>query len=271
MNWLQEVFGVEKPAIGMVHLLPMPGAPQHDACGGVDKIVREAAADLTALQEGGIDGVMFCNEHDRPYTLKADPAVVATMAFLIGCLRDSVRVPFGVDVLWDPCAALAVAKATGARFVREIFTGAYASDMGLWNTDAGGAQRYRQFLHAEGVRVLYNINAEFAAPLAMRPLGDLARSVAFSSLPDGICVSGPMTGHPLRVEDLRTVQEAVQPVPVFINTGARRENIAQLIGHADGVIVGSSLKVNGHTWNAVDPERVEAFMAALRLTRNGKT
>ncbi len=119
MSWLFDVFKVNKPAIGMIHLLPLPGAPQHDSTGGMSKILDAARRDLDALQEGGIDAAMFCNEHDRPYTLTADRAVTAAMAFVIGALRDSIRIPFGVDVLWDPCATLAVARATGGQFVRE--------------------------------------------------------------------------------------------------------------------------------------------------------
>lgn len=263
MTWLQTVFGVRKPVVGMVHLLPLPGTPRHDRAAGLPAIVDAARRDLMALQDGGIDSVMFCNEHDRPYTFQADPAVTAAMAGVIGMLHANIRVPFGVDILWDPKAALAVARAVGARFVREIFTGAYASDMGLWTTDAGGALRYRHLIAADDVHVLFNINAEFAAPLGSRPVATVAKSVAFSSVPDAICVSGPMTAHAVNAQDLIEVKEAVGDVPVFINTGARRDNIAELIRYADGVIVGSSLKVDGKTWNPVDPARVCDFMAAL--------
>ena len=73
---------------------------------------------------------MFGNENDGPYELSVDVASTATMAFVIGQLRDQIRVPFGVNVLWDPKSSIALAAATGAAFVREIFTGTYASDMG---------------------------------------------------------------------------------------------------------------------------------------------
>ncbi len=267
MSWLKDVFRVAKPAIGMIHFLPLPGAPEHDAAGGMDKIVNAARRDLEALQEGGIDGVMFCNEHDRPYTLAAGSPVVSAMAFAIGVLRREIRIPFGVDVLWDPQAALAIARACGGQYVREIFSGAYVSDMGLWNTDVGATFRFRRQIGAENVRTIFNINAEFAAPLAPRPLRDVARSVVFSSVPDALCVSGAMTGETVGADSLDEVKAVTGDVPVFINTGARRENIADLIQHADGVIIGSSLKVNGYTWNAVDPERVKEFMDALRQAR----
>jgi len=267
MSWLSDLFGISRPVIGMVHLLALPGSPLYDATIGMKGILERARRDLDALQEGGVDGVMFCNENDRPYTLRADPATIAAMAAVVGELRPAIRLPFGIDILWDPLAALAVAHATGASFVREVFTGVYASDMGLWNPSAGEALRYRRAIGAEKVRVLFNINAEFAAPVGNRPLAEVARSVAFSSMPDGICVSGPMTGVPVRAEDLRAVKEVVGSLPIFINTGARHDNLADLLPFADGVIVGSSLKVNGITWNPVDLERVRSFMAVVRQIR----
>ena len=129
------------------------------------------ARDLEALQGGGIDAVMFCNENDRPYRLDADiaprsrPCPTSSLR-----LRGELSVPFGVNVLWDPKATLAVAAATGAAFAREIFTGAFAGDFGVWVRTAGDAFRYRREVGAEGCRLLFNINAEFAAPLAPRPL-----------------------------------------------------------------------------------------------------
>src|SRR5215469_9197547 len=142
MTWLRDVFGEDKVAIGMVHLPALPGAPLYDGSTGIAGIRDRASADLEALQAAGFDAVMFCNENDRPYVFTAGIETVAAMSAVIAELRPLVSVPFGVDVLWDPRAALAVAKATGAAFVREIFTGAYVSDFGIWNTAVGETLRY---------------------------------------------------------------------------------------------------------------------------------
>lgn len=267
MSWIVETFAVPKPIIGMVHLPPCPGTPLYVRGTPVREAVARARQDLQALQEAGIDGVLFCNENDRPYTLQVDDVVVATVARIIGSLLDLVRVPFGVDILWDPVASLAVAKATGALFVREVFTGTYDSDMGLWSPRAGEALRYRSAIDAEDVRVLFNINAEFARPLAERGASALARSVAFSSIPDGICVSGTMTGEEVDTSALRDVKAAVPDVPVFANTGVRAENVAAMLEVADACIVGTSLKKDGITWNPIDPRRVERLMTAARDVR----
>lgn len=267
MSWLSEVFGHEKAVIGMVHFPPLPGAPLYDDHDGLRAALDRVSHDVEALQEGGIDGMMFCNENDRPYVMRADPVTVAVMARAIGELRQSIRIPFGVDILWDPGAAIAVAKATGGQWVREVFTGAYASDMGLWTTHCGEVLRYRRAIDADGVRLLFNISAEFASPLGNRRLADVAKSVAFSSLPDALCVSGVMTGVEVGLSDLEQVKQAAPDQVVLANTGTRVETIARTLEVADGAVVGTGLKVDGKTWNAVDPARVKAYMAEVRRAR----
>jgi len=225
--------------------------------------------DIAALQAGGIDAVMYCNENDRPYRLDADAASIAAMADVVAATRGELSVPFGVNVLWDPRATLAVAKATGASFAREIFTGAFAGDFGLWVRSAGDAHRYRREIGAEDVRLIFNVNAEFAAPLAPRPIPEVARSVVFSSSPDAICISGPITSQPVDGSALADVTEAVRGsgIPILVNTGFKSENAAELLPHADGAIVGSSLKVDGVTWNPVDSGRVSDLMEIVRRER----
>jgi hypothetical protein len=267
MDRFRRVFGTARPVIGMVHLGALPGAPLYDASGGIEAIVAAAAADLAALQDAGFDAVMFGNENDRPYQLAVDTASTAAMAYVIGRLAGAIRVPFGVNVLWDPEATVSLAAATGAAFVREIFTGAYASDMGLWVPDAGRAMRTRNRLGRADCLMLYNVSAEFAGSLDPRPLVDRARSAAFSSLPDAVLVSGAITGEAAALSDLAAVKRALPGVPVMANTGVRHDTVAEVLAIADGCIVGSALKVGGDTWKPVDPARAADFMARVRAAR----
>ena len=267
MATFEGVFGTAKPVIAMVHLGALPGTPLFDADGGVEAILEGARADLAALQAAGVDAVMFGNENDRPYEFDVDRASLATMAFVIGSLRQDITVPFGVNVLWDPMSTVALAAATGAAFCREIFTGTYASDMGPWTPDAGAAMRYRNRLGRSDCLMLYNVSAEFADSLDRRPLADRARSAVFSSIPDAVLVSGAITGEAARMEDLEAVKAALPDTPVLANTGVRHDTVADVLAIADGCIVGSSLKVDGHTWNAVDADRARDFMDRARAAR----
>lgn len=67
MMWLNELFGVEKPVIGMCHLRALPGDPGYDHDGGMDRVLLHARADREALRLGGVDGVLFSNESSIPY------------------------------------------------------------------------------------------------------------------------------------------------------------------------------------------------------------
>ncbi|MDR5701374.1 BtpA/SgcQ family protein [Agromyces aerolatus] len=261
MTIIQDLFGKSKAIIAMAHLPALPGYPLYDEKGGIDAIRDRVARDVSVLAASGVDAVLFCNENDRPYSAIAGPEVVAAMTAVVTSVAADLDIPFGVDVLWDPQAAISIAHATGARFVREVFTGVYASEMGLWNTDPNAALKLRRNIGAD-VKCFFNITAEFAAPLAARPIGKVAHSAVFSSLADGILVSGSATGVAVDLAEVREAKLAVPDTAVLVNTGVRAETIADILQVADGVLVGSSLKRDGNTWNEVDPARVARFVEA---------
>jgi membrane complex biogenesis BtpA family protein len=263
----KSVFGTDKPVIAMAHLPALPGTPRYDEKGGVDALVEWVQRDVQKLMAAEVDGILFCNEDDRPYTFRVGYEAVAAMTRVVTECRPS-SVPFGVDLMWDPHAALAVAAATGAAFIREVVTGTYESDMGFWSPDAAALLRYRRSLNAEDVKVFMNITPEFASPLGSRSVADRARSAAVSSLADAILIAGPMAGAEPDFEWVVEAKGAVgESTPVLLNTGARHDNITKYLEVADGVIVGSALKVDGYTWNPVDPERLKRFMDVVKETR----
>ncbi len=249
-----------KVVIGMAHIGALPGAPLYDAKAGVNKLIEDVARDIEKLQQGGIDAVMFGNENDRPYLLKASAESLAAMTAVVTAVKPVLKVPFGVNYLWDPVATVAMGVATGAQFVREIFTGVFAADMGVWAPDCAAAARLRHNLGRDDLKLLFNVNAEFAYPLDQRPIHLRAKSAVFSSLADAILVSGPLTGQPAAASDLRAVAEAVDDVPIFANTGVTIDTVTDLLRIADGCIVGTHFKVDGNTFNPVDGERVKRFM-----------
>ncbi len=266
-TWLKELFGREKPVIAMAHVPALPGTPRYDAAAGVDGMIKRMRPDVDHLIAGGVDAIMFCNEDDRPYVFHAGPEQIAAMARVVTELRPK-GMPFGVDFLWDPVAALSIAAATGASFMREVLTGTYESDMGLWSPDAGQVLRLRHNIGADHIRILFNVAPEFCSPLGTRTVAQRARSAVVSSLADGILISGPMAGAEADYSAIEEAKAAVgAAVPVLLNTGAKAANVGEYLRVADGVIVGSSLKVDGYTWNPVDPVRVREFMARVNEAR----
>jgi membrane complex biogenesis BtpA family protein len=263
---LAGTFGTVKPVIAMMHFPGLPGRPWHDRTAGRDRLLEVVGHDLTALQDAGVDGLLFCNEADLPYQLAVGPEIPAAMAAVIGELRPSIRVPFGVNVLWDARASLAAARATGAVFIREVLTGVYESDMGMIAPAFGDLAAYREQIGASDVAFFDNVAPEFASAIGSRGIGDRAKGAAFLGA-DAILISGPAAGVPFAMSDLVAAKEAIPGTPVVANTGVRAESIADIFAVADAVIVGTCLKVDGITWNQVDPARAQRLMDAARSAR----
>lgn len=268
MNSLERLFGMPKPVIAMLHFKGLPGRPWHDRAAGLAPSIDSLGRDLDALQAAGVDGVLFCNEADLPYQLAVGPEIPAAMAAVIGQLRHEVRVPFGVNILWDAKASLALARATGAAFIREVLTGVYESDLGMIAPNIGEIASYRVAIGANDVLLFDNVAPEFSSAIGSRSVADRARGAAFLGM-DAILISGPAAGVPFEMSDLQAAREAVGGnVPVIANTGVRPDTIGDILRVADGAIVGTSLKVDGITWNAVDPDRAQRLMDAARASRS---
>lgn len=267
MNWIKETFGTEKPIIAMCHMQAMPGDPHYDKDGGMEKVIEKVREDALALQEGGVDAIMFSNEFSLPYLTDVEPVTIAAMGRAIGEILPEIKIPFGVNVLWDPIASIDLAVATGASFVREIFTGVYGSDFGLWNTNVGAAARHRKAVGAENVRLLYNIVPEAAAYLGNRDIESIAKTTVFNCKPDGLCVSGATAGSSTDPEILRRAKSASGGTPVFVNTGCKINTICNLLDIADGAVVGTAFKYDGIFENQTDKNRVTEFMGVVHEYR----
>lgn len=264
MSWLKEILGTEKAIIAMCHFKALPGDPGYNRKNGMQYICDRAKYELEGLQKGGVDAVMFSNEFSMPYLTKVRTETVASMACIIGELKKEINIPFGVNCLWDPIASLDLAVATGAKFVREIFTGVYASDFGLWNTDCGDIIRHKMAIGAEDVKCLFNIVPEAAKYLADRDVESIAKTTAFNCNPDAVCVSGETAGSATDSTILKKVKTAIPDTVVLANTGCQLETVTKQLEIADGCVVGTTFKKDGIFDNEVDVERVKAFMDVVK-------
>jgi membrane complex biogenesis BtpA family protein len=267
MEWVKEIFDTVKPIIGMCHLRAMPGDPGYNSENGMKKVIESARKDLIALQNGGVDGVMFSNEFSLPYLTKVPTITVASMARVIGEVMNEIKVPFGVDVLWDPMASIDLAVATNAIFIREVFTGVYASDFGLWNTNFGEAIRHLNSITDRKIRLFFNIVPESAKYIGDRDYTEIAITTVFNAKPDVLCVSGITAGRTTNISVLKSVKEAVSETFVFANTGVNIENVERILEVADGAIVGTYFKLDGKFENPVDENPVKIFMEKVKSFR----
>ena len=267
MDWIKETFGTTKPIVAMCHVRALPGDPYYDAQGGMEQIVEMARAEFLALQEGGVDAVMFSNEFSLPYLTKVEPVTTACMARVIGELKRDIKIPYGVNMLWDPYASLDLAAATDALFIREIMSGVYASDYGLWDTDPGAIVRHKMKLGLKDVKLLWNIVPEAAKYLADRPIEEIAKTTVFNNRSDVICVSGITAGAATDTGVLERVKNTIPTTAVFANTGCKVETIERILSIADGAVVGTTFKKDGLFDNHVELDRVKRFMDKVHSCR----
>ncbi|MGD1896923.1 MAG: photosystem I biogenesis protein BtpA [Phormidesmis sp.] len=262
-NITQDIFKTANPAIGVVHLLPLPTSPRWQ--GDLKAVIARAEQEATALAAGGVHGLIVENFFDAPFPKsQVDPVVVSAMTVVVQRLAQLVPLPIGVNVLRnDARSAIAIATCTGAKFIRvNVLTSVMATDQGLIEGDAHSLLRYRRELGAD-VKIFADVLVKHAQPLGDPNVATAVQETIQRGLADGVILSGGMTGKPPTLEDLQRAKQAAGDAPVLIGSGADWDNIPQLIRFADGVIVSSSLKRKGDIEQPIDPIRARQFVTAL--------
>ena len=252
--------------VGVVHLPPLPGAARGPSARELGRIVDAARRDAATWAAGGADALVVENFGDVPFARDAvGPETVAAMTVAVAAVIAESGLPVGVNVLRnDVPAAVAVAAATGGAFVRaNVYVGAAITDQGLIQGRADEVQALIRRLDAP-IAVWADVDVKHAAPLAPRPLGELAEDAVKRGLAGAVIVTGAGTGQPTDPKDLRAVRAAVPGTPLYAGSGATVETLPDLLAIADGAIVGTAAKADGLVSNPVDPERVRALVAAAR-------
>jgi membrane complex biogenesis BtpA family protein len=264
---MKEIFGVKKPVMGMVHFPPLPGSPLYDAAGGVQKILDTAMRDAEALVAAGFDGLSFSNEGDRPYLSNVDKMTVAVMSSVISETASHFGKPFGLSVLADPETAIAIGSAVGANYVRIFLSWVFVGDWGIVDPCAGALQRLRRGCGGMGMKVFANISGH-TEPLGGRKLRDIAAGAVKFGLADAVCLAGTTAGSPISEEDMREAREGAHGAPVIAGTGVDAANADKMLRLSDGVIMGTSVKIDGDTFKPVDAAKARRFMERVNEIRS---
>lgn len=259
-----------KPVVGMIHLLPLPGAPRWG--GSMAAVVDRAVREAEILQKVGMDGLLVENFMDVPFYPGSVPAeTVAAMAVATDALVRQASVPVGVNVLRnDAHAAVAVAASAGASFVRvNVHSGVMIADQGFLTGKAHETLRLRRSLGAE-VAILADLLVKHAVPPPGTELEVMARDTWHRGLADGLILTGTATGSPVSGDEIVRVRDALPPGSrVWAGSGARPETAVALLEAGHGLIVGSALKAGGEAGGGVEETRARAFMAVLKGSPRG--
>ena len=251
--------------IGVVHLLPLPGAPGWK--GSLGHVLDRATLEARIYCDAGLTAIIVENMHDVPYLRGyVTPETTAAMAIAASAVKQVAGPrPVGVQILAAANReALGVAAAAELDFVRvEGFAYAHVADEGTIEACAGELLRARAALQREDIEILADIKKKHASHAITGDLSleETAKGTTFCRA-DGLIVTGRATGHAPDPHDLETARHAT-PLPVLVGSGVTARNVSDYL-EADGLIVGSDFKRDGYWPNPVDPDRVRAFMDAAR-------
>ena len=266
MNLLNSAWhSVRCPVVGMIHLEPLVGSPRY--AGDWQFVRQRAIDDATALIDGGVHGLMLENFGDTPFLRGSVPqATIAQMSIVAYELRQMFpEIPLGINVLRnDGVGALGIAQAAAAQFIRvNVLCGARLTDQGLIQGIAAEVMRRRQENDAENIRVFADVDVKHSVPLAPTTLDDEVADILERGHADAIIVSGTATGKPTPITSIQAAKRAAEGAPVWVGSGVCADSVEALSLEADGLIVGSSLKIHGISSNPVDPERVQQLMQRM--------
>lgn len=256
--------------VGMLHLPALPGAPR--STWPMARIEERLVAEAKLLAAAGFDAAVIENFGDVPFERDAvEPVTVASMTRLACAVRrEAPGLVLGVNVLRnDASAALAVALAAEASFIRvNVHVGATATDQGIIEGAAAATTRLRARLDAK-LAIWADVHVKHGRNLSHGSIEAEAEDAVERGLADALIVSGTGTGKTTSLDDVRRVkalglERDSRPVRVYVGSGVATDTVRDVLAVADGVIVGSALKEAGRASNAIDPRRLEDFVARAR-------
>ncbi len=259
-----ETFGTDKPIIGCLHMMALPGTPYYNSENTIEKQIERLKADAKIFMELGFDAVVFANEGDRPYLTEVGPEIIANYTRIATEVAKDLTIPYGCGVLIDPKATIAIAHAIGAKFIRTYVSNSYVGSFGPQSFNPGEIFRYRKQIDAEKVNVYTYFEAHGGTCLDTRNTIEQIEA-GFGVMPlAGMLIGGPHAGLPPEEGHFVKVKEAFPDVPLILGSGANKNNIKTLLKYADGVIIGTSIKKDGYLYNSVDYNRAKEFIEAAK-------
>ncbi len=254
-----------KPIIAVIYLAPSLGYEKHP---GMNQVFDQASEDMEVLIKCGVDAALLENENDRPYSVIARPEVIASMAVTSYQLRKEFekQISIGTEFLInDPEASLAMAKASGTKFIRTDY---FVDRMS--REEYGGEMRIapkevmdlKKRIGADEIKLFSDIQVKYATMLEDKNIVQSAKE-ALAMGSDGVIVSANLTGVAPAADDLIAIKAAKVEIPVLIGSGLSYANLSTLYPLCDGAMVGTALMTNFR----MDYEKISPFMDRVRSFR----
>lgn len=264
------VFNRSLPVIGMCHMLPFPGEPTYDSIGGINKIKKRVIREINALQNGGADAIIFSNEFSTPYNSNISKASVAAMSAIISSIYDYIKVPFGIDCMYDAKAAIDIAIAVNADFIRGILSGNYNTGINQIIINSSELlTHYSQLNQNKNLELWCSIYPEYIDLMRNQysiNLKTIIDRVCAEINPKAICLhSKTIEGYQNTLKDIKSYNIKIK---IYADGGCNDNNINKLKKSIDGLIIGTHLKFEHQFYNEISENEVKIFISQLNRKDN---
>lgn len=253
---MSHLFQLKPLVIAALHLPPFVRGQMNDPARLEDYLLHN----LDVFSRGGIPAVILQDE--TPATT-AYPETIAMMSSLARLARrEFPDIEYGIIIeAHDPIAALAVAAASGASFVRiKVFVGAMMKPSGILPGCGIEAVAYRRILMRNDIAILADVFDRTGIPLGNVPL-ERAERWALQIGADALVLTGASFQESLDMLD--AARSCGLQCPLILGGSVTAENVGEVFARADGVIVSSALKRQPTRSDDLvywDLTKVEAFM-----------
>ena len=240
MNKLKEVFGVEKPIIGMLHLSGY----------GREQVLENARREIEIMYRNGVNAVLVENYFgDRVDVENA-------LKYLQATHPDKV---YGVNMLGFPEMAFEMARKYGAKFVQMDSVCGHLEP----NYEKSFLKKLDAMRGHGDIFLLGGVRFKYQPYRSGRSLEeDLKLGMERC---DAIVVTGEGTGISTDLEKIRTFRSILGDFPLIVGAGMTAETAQEQLTFSDGAIVGSYFKEYGEAGYPVDEVRVRKFIFNARI------
>jgi len=271
-----------REVIGVIHLPRLPSSKARIEDFDINVLINKVVREATLLDELGYTGVIVENYGDNPYPKRTrDPLTLSVLSLVVREVVKSVSIPVGINVLRNSgLEAYSIAVATGAKFIRvNALIETIITDSGLIEAEAPRLRNIRY--NYPGVKIYADIFVKHGVSLNLTYssiLANLTNIMYINKLDyirgivrdyierggaDALVVTGLATGEPPSKDYVNLIKK-YSTIPVIVGSGVNPSNVSSYLEVADGIIIGSWIKVNGVAGNPIDPDRAKFFINKVR-------
>jgi len=241
MKTIPEIFGVEKPIIGMLHLSGY----------GREKVLENARREIDIMYRNGVTAVLVENYFgDRVDVENA-------LKLLHTDYPDKV---YGVNMLGNPEMAFDLARKYGAKFVQMDSVCGHLEP----NYEKPFLKKLETMYGDGDIFLLGGVRFKYQPVRSGRTLEeDLKLGMERC---DAIVVTGEGTGISTDLEKIKAFRSILGVFPLIVGAGMTAETAQEQLAYSDGAIVGSYFKEYGDAAYPVDETRVKEFICKARAS-----